>query len=69
MGLGHARVELRLGIVDALPYSPFPACHRSLDICRRRAWERYWWRTRVALCGGYDGAGVVPAVDSGERVE
>jgi hypothetical protein len=48
IGLGYARVELRLGVVDALPHTPFPARYRRLGICR--AWQRYWWRTREARC-------------------
>jgi hypothetical protein len=48
-------------------HAPFPARRSCLGI--GRAWERYWWRTQVAGVGQCDGAGVVPGVHNGGRIE
>ena len=57
----YTRAEPEFGIVDALAHTPLKA--RRLGV---RDWEGYRRRTRVARC---DGAGVVPGVDDGGRVE
>ena len=63
----YARVELRLGVVDALPDTPFPARHRSLGICRSRAGRGIGGGLELRGVGWCDGAGVVPGVESGGR--
>ena len=65
----YARVELRLGVVDALPDTPFPARHRCFGICRSRAGRGIGGGLELRGVGWCDGAGVVPGVDIGGRVE
>jgi hypothetical protein len=43
IGLGYARLELRLCVVNAPPCMPFLVRRQCLG--SRRAWEEYWWWT------------------------
>ena len=73
MDVWYARVELRFGVVDALPYTPFPAHHRCLGIRLASAaavpGRGIGGGLEVRGVGRCNGAGVVPGFDSGRRVE
>ena len=69
--MGYARVELRLGVVDALPYAraiPGPSVDASASAAAAPG-SAIGSGLELRGIGRYDGAGVVPGVDSGGRVE
>ena len=61
--LGHTHVKLRLGIVDAVPHTPFLARRR------RHAAPGIGGGLELRSVGNCNGPGVVLGIDSGGRVE